>query len=108
MSGNNHRPAPPGPPPSEADFASLSPLGRCLEKNRAGAALWKKIFLVFLALLALANFYLRPYEPHFGLDSYPLFWPVFGLGAGVIMVFLVKKILQPFFIERPEDYYGDL
>ena len=97
-------------PPSEADLAHLSPLGRWLEKNRAPAkaATWKKALLVILGHLALANFILRPHEPHFGLDTLPLFWPVFGLAVGLAMIFLVKKIIQPYFLERPEDHYGDL
>jgi len=97
-------------PPSAADLSALSPLGRRLEENRAPAraSAWKKTFFALLALLALANFGLRPHEPHFGLDAQPLFWPAFGLVVGVIMVFLVKKIIQPCFLERPEDHYGDL
>jgi len=97
-------------PPAEADLAVLSPLGRRLEENRAPlkAAAWKKACLAILGFLALVNFFLRPPEPHFGLDEMLLFWPVFGLIAGVVMVFLVKRIIQPFFLERPEDYYGDL
>jgi len=97
-------------PPSEADLSALSPFGRWLEKNRAPlpAASWKITLFAVLALLALANWFHRPHEPHFGLDALPFFWPVFGLAAGVVMVFLVKKIIQPLFLKRPEDYYGDL
>ena len=97
-------------PPSEADLSALSPLGRLLEKSRAPlpAASWKITLFAVLALLALANWFHRPHEPHFGLDALPLFWPVFGLAAGVFMVFLVKKIVQPLFLKRPEDFYGDL
>jgi len=101
---------PPWSPPSQADLSALSPLGRWLEENRAPerAAAWKKFLFIVLAVLALANFFQGPREPHFGLDSLPLFWPVFGLLVGVVMVFLVKKIIQPLFLKRPEDYYGDL
>ena len=97
-------------PPSEADLAGLTPLGRWLEENRAPrkAAAWKKALLAVLGFLALVNLFFRPYDPHFGLDSLPFFWPVFALLAGVAMVFLVKKIIQPRFLARPEDYYGDL
>ncbi|MCL2028926.1 MAG: hypothetical protein FWG97_00675 [Deltaproteobacteria bacterium] len=109
MSDKN-RPGAPWTPPSEADLSSLSPLGRWLEKNRAPlrAKAWKKALILLLGHLAMANFILRPREPHFGLDSLPLFWPVFGLAAGLVMIFLVKKIIQPYLLERPEDYYGDL
>jgi len=103
-----HTPEPAWTPPSEADLSALSPLGRWLEGNRLRASAWKIALLLILALLALANFRLRPHEPHFGLDARPLFWPIFGLAVGVVMVFLVKRIIQPFFLKRPEDYYGDL
>jgi antibiotic biosynthesis monooxygenase (ABM) superfamily enzyme len=97
-------------PPSEAELSALPPLGRWLERSRvpARAAGWKKALFGVLAVLALANFGLRPHEAHFGPDALPLFWPVFGLVAGVVMVFLLKKVLQPWFLKRPEDYYGDL
>ena len=106
----NHKTEAAWQPPSEADLSGLSPFGRWLEENRAPlpAAAWKKALFAFLALLCLANLVLRPHEPHFGLDARPLFWPVFGLVLGVAMVFLVKKIVQPLFLKRPEDYYGDL
>ncbi|MDR2934768.1 MAG: hypothetical protein LBV70_02615 [Candidatus Adiutrix sp.] len=105
-----HTPEPAWSPPSEADLSALSPLGRWLEENRAPlrASAWKKALRLLLAVLAGANFVLRPHEPHFGLDALPLFWPLFGLAAGVFMVFLVKRIIQPCFLKRPEDYYGDL
>jgi len=105
-----HNTEPAWTPPSEADLSALSPLGRWLEKSRAplSALAWKIALLLILAVLAVANFRLRPHEPHFGLDAQPLFWPVFGLVVGVVMVFLVKRIIQPCFLKRPEDYYGDL
>ena len=98
------------PAAAPADLAALSPLGRWLEENRAPAraAAWKKALLAVLAALALVNLFLRPHEPHFGLDAWPLFWPAFGLGAGLVMVWLVKKVIQPYFLKRPEDHYGDL
>jgi hypothetical protein len=64
-------------------------------------------FLAGLAALTILNLFLRPAHPHFGLDSLPLFWPLFGLGAGLIMVLAVKKIIQPLIV-RQEDYYDDL
>jgi len=105
-----HTPEPAWAPPSEVDLSALSPLGRWLEENRAPlkTSAWKKALALFLAVIAALNFFIRPHEPHFGLDVLPLFWPVFGLVAGVVMVFLVKRIIQPFFLKRPEDYYGDL
>jgi hypothetical protein len=80
-------------------------LDRQLEPGRIRA--WRLVFFLALALTALLNLLLRNHHPHFGLDVYPFFWPLFGLVAGVVLVFLVKKIIQPI-IKKPEDYYGDL
>ncbi len=66
--------------------------------------------LVFFAVLLVAvglNLFIRPHEPHFGLDSYPGFWAIFGLGVGLLMIFVMKRIIQPLIV-RNEDYYGDL
>ena len=95
------------------DLSGLSGLGGFLEENRSPerAALWKKVFFGILGALLLINiimFLVSPnHHPHFVFDVYPGFWAVFGLGVGLVMVFVVKKIVQPL-IKRPEDYYGDL
>ena len=94
---------------SEADLKKLSPLGRVLEENRScdKVKIWRMLFFAVLAILVVLNFVVPNLHPHFVVDKYPGFWPVFGLVVGVIMIFLVKKIIQPL-IKRPEDYYGDL
>jgi hypothetical protein len=60
-----------------------------------------------LAGLLLLNIFIRPAHPHFGVDAYWGFWAVFGLGVGCIMVFVMKRIIQPLIV-RKEDYYGDI
>lgn len=87
----------------------LSPLGRILEDNRSCVkrSMWRKVFFAGLTILVVLNFVVPNLHPHFGVDKYPGFWPAFGLIVGVIMIYLVKKIVQPL-IKRPEDYYGDL
>jgi hypothetical protein len=70
--------------------------------------LWRNIFFAFLAIIALLNLTLiHNHHPHFGLDQHPLFWPLFGLLVGLVLVFIVKKIIQPL-IKRSEDHYADL
>jgi len=97
------------PRTSAADLNQLGGLGRFLEENRAPERrrTWRIIMFCALGLLVVLNFIIHNHHPHFILDEYPLFWPFFGLGVGVIMVFFVKKIVQPL-IKRPEDYYGDI
>ena len=94
---------------SDPHISKLSPLGRWLEENRTPArrGLWRKVMFALLGVLVVLNFIIPNHHPHFGADKYPGFWPVFGLVIGVVMVFFVKKIVQPL-IKRPEDYYGDL
>jgi len=96
-------------PASPQDLAKLDGLGRFLEENRTPEKrrAWKLALFAVLGLLVVLNLIVRNHHPHFGIDDIPGFWPVFGLVAGVVMVFFVKKIVQPL-IKRPEDYYGDL
>ena len=76
---------------------------RTPEERRAG----RLVMLGTLGLLVVLNLFVPNRHPHFGIDDVPGFWPVFGFGLGVAMIFFVKKIVQPL-IKRPEDYYGDL
>lgn len=90
--------------------SGLCPLGRWLEDNRSAPRLgaWKMLFFGLLALMVVLNFVVSNHHPHFAeMDALPGFWPVISFVMGVAMIFLVKKIVQPF-IKRPEDYYGDL
>jgi hypothetical protein len=68
---------------------------------------WRNIFLATLLVIAILGVLVRNHHPHFGYDAYPFFWPIFGLVAGLVLIFVVKKIIQPL-IKRPEDHYGDL
>jgi len=88
---------------------SLSGLGAWLEANRTPdkRKSWRMVMFGIMALLVLLNLFIHPHHPHFGVDRVPGFWAVFGFFMGVVMIFFVKKIVQPL-IKRPEDYYGDL
>ena len=70
-------------------------------------ALWFLLFFGILALLLLLNLFIQPHHPHFGVDKYPWFWAFFGLGVGLTMIFVMKRIIQPLIV-RKEDYYGDI
>ncbi len=65
------------------------------------------LWFAALAFLLLLNVFVRPLHPHFGADAYWGFWAVFGLGIGCIMVFVMKRVIQPLIV-RKEDYYGDI
>ncbi|MDR1546730.1 MAG: hypothetical protein LBU12_08500 [Deltaproteobacteria bacterium] len=84
-------------------------LGRFLaaQLTQERVRLWRTIFFVILAVLALLNLVVANHHPHFGVDAYPFFWPLFGLVVGLALIFAVKKIIQPL-IKRSEDHYGDL
>lgn len=85
----------------------MTALGKFLQAQAGRSRFWLMGFLAGLAALAAANLFLRPTHPHFGYDALPFFWPVFGLGVGLAMVFMMKKIIQPLIV-RKEDYYDDL
>ena len=82
-------------------------LGTMLAGQIKYRAKWLKAFFAVLGFLLLLNIFVRPHHPHFGMDAYFGFWALFGLGVGIIMVFVMKKIVQPLIV-RKEDYYGDI
>ncbi|SBW04448.1 conserved hypothetical protein [uncultured delta proteobacterium] len=65
------------------------------------------LWFAVLGFLLFLNIFIHPHHPHFGVDAYWGFWAVFGLGVGVIMVYVMKRIIQPLIV-RKEDYYGDI
>ena len=82
-------------------------LGTLLLEQINRRAQWLKAFFAVLAVLLVLNIFVRPHHPHFGMDAYFAFWALFGLGVGLIMVFVMKRIVQPLIV-RKEDYYGDI
>lgn len=82
-------------------------IGTFFIRERERRGLWLKGFFAFLALCLTANVFLRPVEPHFVYDAWFGFWAVFGLGAGVTMIFVMKRVIQPLIV-RGEDYYNDI
>jgi peptidoglycan/LPS O-acetylase OafA/YrhL len=84
-------------------------LGRFLDAQLAPGRTrsWRNFLFAVLAVIAVLGLVVTNHHPHFGYDAYPFFWPVFGLAAGLALIFIVKKIIQPV-IKRTEDHYGDL
>jgi len=85
----------------------MTHLGSFLEAQRERAACWLKVYYRALLLFIVLNIFLQPHEPHFGLDAWPGFWAVFGFSVGLVMVYAMKRVIQPL-ITRKEDYYGDV
>jgi hypothetical protein len=81
-------------------------LGNFLQRLAQNSRRIFVVYLLVLGTLAALNLFSLPEHPHFGLDAYPFFWPAFGLGTGLVMVLLVKKIVQPLIV-RKEDHYHD-
>ena len=84
----------------------MSALGKFLQQQARHSRFWFRLFLIGLAVLLALNAFIRPEHPHFGVDAYPLFWPAFGLGGGLLLVLIVKKLVQPIIVKN-EDYYHD-
>lgn len=89
------------------DPKKLSGLGLFLENQKKKAAVWRLIMFAALGVIVVLNFFIHNHHPHFGWDAYPEAWAAFGLGVGLLMVLLAKKVVQPL-IKRREDFYGDL
>ena len=83
-------------------------LGSLLEKTRTNhRTIWEGLFFGFLALLVVLNFFIHPHHVEYVYDKYPGFWAVFGVVVAVIMVLIMKKVVQPLFLEMPEDSEDD-
>lgn len=78
--------------------------GRLLQRMRDRWKIWRIVFFVILGILVGINVLIHPHHAEFGIDAYPGFWGVFGLVAGLAMVIIMKKIIQPL-IARKEDFY---
>ena len=85
----------------------MSGLRDFLLAQRDKSSRWRTILFAVLGALLTLNIVFRPHEPHFGLDGYPFFWAAFGLAIGLVMVYAMKKIIQPLIV-RKEDHYGDI
>jgi len=80
-------------------------LGDWLDRARERSQAWKKALFIVLAALVALNLFITPEHPHFSGEGLPGFWAIFSLGAAVIMVVVLKKIVYPL-LARPEDQNG--
>lgn len=54
-----------------------------------------RVLLVILAGLLVANIFIRPAHPHFGVEALPGFWAAFGLAVGLGLAAFAGKLLAP-------------
>ena len=92
---------------SDALKENRSLLGAFIQAQLRLTIPWMILWFGVLGFLLLLNIFIRPEHPHFVVDAYWGFWAVFGLGVGCLMVFVMKRIVQPLIV-RKEDYYGDI
>jgi hypothetical protein len=59
---------------------------------------------ICLGLLLVFNLFIRPHDPHFGLDGVPGFWALFGL-AGALLLARGAKGAAHTFLGKSEDFY---
>jgi hypothetical protein len=72
----------------------------------AGAKRLRNIMLACLGLLALLNVFIRPHDPHFGLDAIPGFWALFGL-VGAVTLAKGAKGLAHTVLGKDENFYEE-
>lgn len=86
------------------NFGPLGTLFQVLNGMTLGLTI---LWFGLLGFLLFLNIFIHPHHPHFVIDAYWGFWAVFGLGVGVVMIYVMKRIIQPLIV-RKEDYYGDI
>jgi len=69
-----------------------------------GAKRLRNIMLACLGLLVLLNVFIRPHDPHFGLDAVPGFWALFGLAGAVILAKGAKGLAHTV-LGKEENFY---
>lgn len=64
----------------------------------------RNLFFGTLGLLVLLNVFIEPHHPHFGLESLPGFWSLFGLAGAVILARGAKGLAHGF-LGKDENFY---
>jgi hypothetical protein len=72
----------------------------------ASAKRLRNLFFAALGVLVLLNVFIHPHHPHFGLETLPGFWALFGL-AGAVLLAKGAKGLAHTVLGKPEDYYEE-
>lgn len=62
-----------------------------------------RLLLVLLAVLLVANAFIRPGHPHFEAESLYGFWPLFGLIGGLALSVAAGAMFGPLLRRAPEE-----
>ncbi len=66
----------------------------------------KKVFFAGVIILAALDVFVPRHEPHFAIDTIPVFWSLFGLVGCLVLGLLGKWLLSPL-LKRDEEYYNN-
>jgi hypothetical protein len=64
----------------------------------------RNLFFAALGLLVLLNVFIHPHQPHFGLETTPGFWALFGLAGAVILAKGAKGLAHTV-LGKDENFY---
>jgi hypothetical protein len=64
----------------------------------------RNLLFASLGLLVLLNVFIHPHHPHFGLETIPGFWSLFGL-AGALVLAKGAKGLAHTVLGKDENFY---
>lgn len=81
-------------------------LGKLFMAMRKQHRFWMWFMFVWLILLLVANYFIRPHHPHIPVENEFALWAGFAFGGAVGMAFLIKKIIANL-LAVPEDFYDD-
>lgn len=64
----------------------------------------RNLLFAALGLLVLLNVFIHPHHPHFGLETIPGFWALFGLAGAVILAKGAKGLAHTV-LGKDENFY---
>jgi hypothetical protein len=70
----------------------------------ASAKRFRNLFFAALGVLVLLNVFIHPHHPHFGLETIPGFWALFGLAGAVILAKGAKGLAHTV-LGKDENFY---
>ena len=74
-------------------------------QSKNSATILKLFFFIVLILLVVLNIFIRPHEPHFGLDRFTGFWALFGFIIAILLARVAKGAAHTF-LGKDEDFYN--